>query len=284
MIFEHEIPAGSHLYFGESARHKRHIESTAAALLAEAGYEEIVTPYFSYQQHANFSDRRPLIRLNDADNHEVSLRADSTADVVRLITRRLGRSHGARKWFYIQPVFTFPTREQYQVGAEVIDGDFVDVTRTALDLMGALELAPILQVANIAIPRLLSERYGVPIEAIASMDIETILASGHPWIGSLVHVHTLEDLNDLSCYPDDIAEQLSLIAEAVRGIGREDVVISPLYFARLRYYDTLLFRLFEGNDLLATGGTYRIDTIAAAGFALYTDACIAQTSQKDIHG
>jgi len=171
MIFEHEIPAGSHLYFGASARYKRRIESTAAALLAGAGYEEIVTPYFSYQQHAHFSDRRPLIRLNDADNHEVSLRADSTADAVRLITRRLGRRHGARKWFYIQPVFTFPTREQYQVGAEVIEGDFVAVTRTALELTDSLELAPILQVANIAIPRLLSERYGVPIEAIASSEI-----------------------------------------------------------------------------------------------------------------
>jgi ATP phosphoribosyltransferase regulatory subunit HisZ len=284
MIFEHEIPSGSHLYFGQSAQIKRTIETTAASLLAEEGYEEIVTPLFSYQQHESFTDRRPLIRLNDADNHEVSLRADSTADVVRLITRRLGRTHTANRWFYIQPVFAFPTREQYQVGAEVIDGDFVEVTRTASRLIDALGYAPLLQIANIAIPRLLSERYGVALSDIEAMHIEAILASGHPWIESLVRIHNIEDLEDLSSYPGDIAQELAKIADAARTIERDNVVISPLYFARLRYYDALVFRMIADNAVLATGGTYRVDTIEAAGFALYTDACITQTLQKETHG
>ncbi len=284
MVFEHEIPGGSHLYFGASAQVKRRIETEAAAELASAGYSEIVTPLFSYQQHANFDDRRPLIRLNDADNHEISLRADSTADVVRLITRRLGRTHTTRKWFYIQPVFTFPTTEQYQVGAEAIDGTFADAARTALQVVERLALTPRVQIANIAIPRLLAERYGVALDDIAAMHIEAILAAGHPWIASLVRIHALDDLEDLSPYPEDIAAELSKIAEAAREIGRRDAIISPLYYARLRYYDALLFRLTAGTALLATGGTYRIDTIQAAGFALYTDACITQTLQKDPHG
>jgi ATP phosphoribosyltransferase regulatory subunit HisZ len=283
MVFEHEIPGGSHLYFGQSAKVKRAIETTAATLLAEEGYEEIVTPLFSYQQHESFADRRPLIRLNDADNHEVSLRADSTADVVRLITKRLGRTHITNRWFYIQPVFTFPTHEQYQVGAEMVGGDFIDVTRTALRLIDALGHNPLLQIANIAIPRLLSEHYGVALEDIETMHIDAILASGYSWMDTLVRIHTVDDLEDLSCYPDDIAEELGKIAEAAQGLKRENVVISPLYFARLRYYDALLFRMLLGNDLLATGGTYRIDSIHAAGFALYTDACITQTLQKDTH-
>jgi len=284
MVFEHEIPAGSHLYFGRSARIKRRIETEAAALLSDQGYEEIVTPLFSYQQHESFADRRPLIRLNDADNHEVSLRADSTADVVRIVTRRLGRSRTGKKWFYIQPVFTFPTREQYQVGAEVIDGDFVDVSLMARELIARLGLSPIVQIANIAIPRLLSEHYGVALEAIESMNIEAILASGHPWMESLVRIHHLSDFDDLSRYPDEIAAELHVIAEAVRRIGEDNAVISPLYYARLRYYDTLMFRMFEDNTLLATGGAYRVETVQAAGFALYTDACVTQILQKDIHG
>jgi len=284
MVFEHEIPGGSHLYFGASARIKRRIETRAAEQLAAAGYEEIVTPLFSYQQHRSFADRRPLIRLNDADNHEVSLRADSTADVVRLITRRLGRAHAAHKWFYIQPVFTFPTTEQYQVGAEAIGGDFVEVTRTALELVEALELSPLVQIANIAIPRLLAERYGIAIEEIEAMHIDAILASGLPWIEALVRIHAPSDLDDLTRYPEDIAAELGRIAEAVRRLGRTDVVISPLYFARLRYYDALLFRMTADNDVLATGGTYRVENIDAAGFALYTDACITHTLPKDTHG
>ncbi len=284
MIFAHEIPAGSHLYSGEAARTKRTIESRAAEVLSAQGYEEIVTPLFSYQQHENFADRRPLIRLNDADNHEVSLRADSTADVVRIVTRRLGRSTQTKKWFYIQPVFTFPTTEQYQVGAEVIDGEFVDVTRTALALMETLDLHPLVQIANMAIPKLLSEKYGVALEAIEMMHLDTILASGHPWIESLVHIQHPRDVQNLSLYPADLAAELSRMVEAAGALEREDILFSPLYFARLRYYDALVFRLFADNTVLATGGTYTVDETNAAGFALYTDACITQILQKDTHG
>ena len=53
------------------------------------------------------------------------------------------------------------------------------------------------------------------------------------------------------------------------------MVISPLYYAKMRYYDSLTFRMFEGNSLLAMGGIYNIDGIEAAGFALYTDECVS---------
>jgi histidyl-tRNA synthetase len=282
MIFAHEIPSGSRLYFGESARLKRSIESKAADLLSAEGYEEIVTPLFSHQQHESFADRRPLIRLNDEYNHEVSLRADSTADVVRIVTKRLGRINGSRKWFYIQPVFTFPTTEQYQIGAEVIGGDFVEVARMAGDLLSEMDIEPVIQVANIAIPRLLSQKYGVEIEHIERMNIEQIISSQYSWIASLVRITTMDDIEDLSIYPDDIAAELSKMAQAVQAMA-QDVIISPLYYAKLRYYDTLVLRMFRDNSLLATGGTYQIDDIKASGFAIYTDACITQALQKDTH-
>ncbi|MEJ2488611.1 MAG: ATP phosphoribosyltransferase regulatory subunit, partial [Sulfurovaceae bacterium] len=103
MIFEHEIPSGSKLYFGKSAKIKREIEAKASTLLEELGFEEIVTPIFSYHQHDAFDDVSELIRLNDAGNHTVTLRADSTPDVFRIATKRLARSQENKKWFYIQP-------------------------------------------------------------------------------------------------------------------------------------------------------------------------------------
>ena len=51
MIYEHEIPTGSKLYFGESAKLKRSLEHAASTLFYEADFEEIVTPFFSYHQH-----------------------------------------------------------------------------------------------------------------------------------------------------------------------------------------------------------------------------------------
>jgi len=157
MIFEHEIPSGSRLYFGQSAKIKREIESIASETLETLGFEEIVTPLFSYHQHECFEDQKLLVRLNDAENHEVTLRADSTADVVRIVTKRLGRSTESKKWFYIQPTVTFPTKEQYQIGAEVIDGSFEEIAETTTTLLKQIGAEPVMQIANIRIPHLLNE-------------------------------------------------------------------------------------------------------------------------------
>ena len=60
MILEHEIPNGSKLYFGESAKVKRRIENIASEILDADGYEEIVTPIFSYHQHLASRMRKNL--------------------------------------------------------------------------------------------------------------------------------------------------------------------------------------------------------------------------------
>ena len=274
MVYAHEIPAGSRLYFGKSAAIKRDIEATAARMLSEAGYEEIVTPYFSYHQHESFDDTRELVRLNDEENHEVSLRADSTADVIRIVTKRLGRSSEAKKWFYIQPVLSYPTKESYQVGAETIGGAFAETAADSVKLVRMLDLKPVMQLSNMRIPQLLMQRYGTDASALRSMHISTLLETA-PWMHKLVAVDSPEDLKDLSDYPDDIAAELDALRRAAEAIGDAAVVIAPLYFAKLRYYDALLFRMIEGNRVIAMGGSYRIDDIEASGFALYTDECIA---------
>lgn len=280
MIFEHEIPSGSRLYFGDSAKIKRRIEAVASQTLESLGFEEIVTPLFSYHQHDAFDEMTPLVRLNDASNHEVTLRADSTTDVVRIVTKRLGRSTGSKKWFYIQPIVTFATKEQYQIGAEIINGDFVEVAQTTATLLQKMEETPIMQISNIRIPHLLNEKYGVSLEVLKSMHIEQIMKAELPWIEQLVKMHRVEDLDDLGALPYDIREELEKIKEAVSRIEYPKVVISPLFYAKMRYYDSLTFRMFEGNALIATGGTYSIDGVEAAGFALYTDECIASKISK----
>jgi len=274
MIFEHEIPSGSKLYFGQSAKIKREIEFVSAEMLENLGFEEIVTPLFSYHQHESFDDKKPLVRLNDEQNHEVTLRADSTADVVRIVTKRLGRSTESKKWFYVQPTVTFPTQEQYQIGAEVIDGSFEEIVRTTIMLLGEIGAEPVMQVANIRIPHLLNEKYGVSLEVLKAMHVEQILQSDLPWIDQLVRLNSVEDLEDLNAFPDDIRAELEKIKAATQKVEYANMVISPLFYAKMRYYDSLTFRMFEGNSLLAMGGTYTIDGVEAAGFALYTDECI----------
>lgn len=274
MIFEHEIPSGSKLYFGDSAKLKRDIEYRASNLLYKEGFEEIVTPVFSYHQHDSFENQNPLIRLNDSNNHTVTLRADSTPDVVRIATKRLGRSMESKKWFYIQPVYLYPTKEQYQIGGEIIEGNFGDSLEVTLKLLKTLDINPMLQIANIRIPKLLSQKYGISLDILKSMQIETILKSEYKWIESLVTISTKDDLNDLSIYPDDIKEELVKIKKEAEKINYSNLIISPLFYAKMRYYDSLTFKMFIGNELLAMGGEYSIEELKAAGFAIYLDECI----------
>jgi hypothetical protein len=79
----------------------------------------------------------------------------------------------------------------------------------------------------------------------------------------------------LSAFPEDIAKELEKIKEAALEITYDNIVISPLYYDKMRYYESLIFKMFEANTLLATGGTYTVESTEAAGFALYTDECIA---------
>jgi len=281
MIFEHEIPSGSRLYFGKSAKLKREIEYVASQTLDGLGFEEIVTPLFSYHQHESFDDKKPLVRLNDEENHEVTLRADSTADVVRIVTKRLGRSTESKKWFYIQPTVTFPTKEQYQIGAEVIGGKFEKMAETTVSLLKQIGVEPVMQIANIRIPHLLNEKYGVSLEVLKSMHVEQIMDADLPWIEQLVRLNSVNDLNDLSAFPDDIKAELEKIKEATEKIEYDNMVISPLFYAKMRYYDSLTFRMFENNSLLAMGGIYTVDGVEAAGFALYTDECISNKMKRE---
>ena len=281
MIFEHEIPSGSKLYFGQSAKVKREIEFISAEMLENLGFEEIVTPIFSYHQQEAFEDKKPLLKLNDESNHEVTLRADSTSDVVRIVTKRLGRSSEAKKWFYIQPTLSFPTIEQYKIGGEIIDGNFEEIAKTTIMLLKEIEITPIMQISNIKIPHLLNEKYGVSLDSLKSMNIEKIMALDFEWIEPLVKMSKVSDLEDLSLFPEDIKIELEKIKEATSQVDYERMIISPLFYAKMRYYDSLLFRMFEENHLLAMGGIYKIDEIKASGFGLYTDECIINKMNRN---
>lgn len=274
MIFEHEIPTGSKLYFGNSAKIKREIEYKASNKLYELGFEEIVTPIFSYHQAEAFDTKTPLLRLSDNNNHEVTLRADSTLDVVRIVTKRLGRSTTSKKWFYIQPTLTFPTNEVYQIGAEILGGTFEEIVKTTISLLNEIENKPLVQIANIAIPHILHKNYGISLEVLKSINIEEIINSNIPWIDKLMSISKIEDLEDISIFPEDIANELLKIKSSAEKLEYQNIIISPLFYAKMRYYNELTFRIFEENNLLAMGGVYSVDNIKASGFALNIDECI----------
>lgn len=276
MIFEHEIPEGSKLYFGDSAKRKRHIEQVASEVLYSDGFEEIVTPLFSYHQDDSIADVKELVRINDRKNNKMSLRADSTIDVVRIITKRLGRNTAHRKWFYIQPIYRYPSTEQYQVGAEVIgESDLSVALNQSMEIFERLEVAPLLQISNIAIPNKLSKLLNIELDDFRHINIQKFLALDIEWVTKLVYLQHPEDVDAvIEIVPDEIKEELVKMKEMCAKIAYKNKVIAPLYYAKMLYYDELFFRVIEGNEIHARGGRYVNDDVTSVGFAIYTDTLI----------
>ncbi len=284
MIFEHEIPEGSKLYFAGTAAIKRFIENRASELLSNAGFEEIITPLFSYHQHQSICDERELIRLSDSENHSMSLRADSTIDVVRILGKRLGGNTEHKKWFYIQPVYRYPSIEQYQIGVEILgEPNLTIALKQATTLFKSLEIQPLLQISNINIPRLLSEMLDLELDDFRHVNIEKFLSLNIEWLTQLVYLEKFEDIEPLLLSaPEEICIELRKIKALCAGLEYPNVVIAPLYYAKMLYYDELFFRVIEENDVYAMGGRYRDEETISVGFAIYTDVLIEKLYQQGL--
>lgn len=283
MKLEHEIPSGAKLYFGKTAKIKREIEAVASEVLYKADYEELITPLFSYHQHLSIANEKELIRVNDMQNYQLTLRADSTIDVVRLLDKRLGRNTTHQKWFYIQPIYMYPSKEVYQIGAEYIgEKDLSKVLQSAVDIVKALGIKPLLQISNIRIPQLLSQELGIDLDDFRHINIQKLLDRNLDWLKALIYLDKLEDIDSvISLVPDLIKEELERMKELAQNINYDNFVIAPLYYAKMLYYDELYFRMIEGNDVYARGGRYANDDVTSVGFALYTDKIIEKLEGKE---
>ncbi|EDZ63424.1 ATP phosphoribosyltransferase regulatory subunit [Sulfurimonas gotlandica GD1] len=275
MILEHEIPNGSKLYFGKSAKAKRDIENIASDILDANGFEEIVTPLFSYHQHLSIADEKKLIKVNDAKNNSISIRADSTIDVVRIIEKRLGRNTQHRKWFYIQPVFTYPTTEQNQIGAEFMgEKKLSSVMNIANEILSKLDVKPLVQISNIKIPKILVGMFDeLTLDDFRHINIEKFLNLKVEWFEKLIYLQYVEQIDELlEIVPESIKIELLKMKELSVETAYDNTVLAPMYYAKMLYYDELYFRVIDKNEVYARGGRYKNEDLTSVGFAIYTDA------------
>lgn len=279
-VYEHEIPIGSRLYFGKSANLKRYIEQCASDMLNSEGFNEILTPFFSYHQHLSVSPNL-LLRFSDNVNHEISLRADSTVDVVRIVRARL-KDELNKKWFYIQPIFKYPSNEFYQIGAELIGQNdlFVSVELVSR-LLNELKFDAVLQLSNIEIPYTIARILELDMEIFEKGQIERILAQNIPWLSSLALLSSLKELEYVTqIVPNELKGPLVRLHDLVKSVNYKDIRIVPLYYSKMRYYDKLFFRFLSANSIVAGGGNYEIDGETSSGFAVYTDALIDKILER----
>jgi len=268
MIYSHDIPKGGKLYFGKSAKLKREIEAVSAEVFENNEFDEIVTPYFSYHQLEALKSKN-LIKLNDTQNRDLTLRGDSSIDIIRLVSKRL--KSNSKKWFYIQPVFRYPSIEIHQIGAEILEGNLDEVINLNKILMDKFNLIPTIQISNIKIVQLVKALTNIDDESLKKEKLEKF--SEIDWLKKLAYIHKKEDLNNLEFYPIEIKEELLKIKKIISNLDFE-VVIAPLFYAEFNYYNGLFYRFFVDNTLLSMGGEYEFQNLKAVGFSLYTDNII----------
>jgi len=273
MIFEHEIPNGSRLYFGNKAKAKRELEYKASTYLLENGFEEITTPLFSYSQYQSIDDEKELITLKDNTNHTLAIRADSTLDVVRIITKRLGRTTEHKKWFYIQPVFSYPSNETYQIGVEWIEYDNVsDVINLNCNLLSSLNIDAMVQISNIKIALIISKEFNIDINLFKNGEIGTLFSLNIDWLTKLIEVQEIKDLeNILDILPEVLKDEAKKLIDIVNKVKYKNITLSPIYYSKMKYYDNIYYRVLNDKTTIARGGGYKSNGVNSLGFALYTD-------------
>ncbi|TLD87064.1 MULTISPECIES: ATP phosphoribosyltransferase regulatory subunit [Helicobacter] len=275
MILEHELPQGSKLYFDTSAKLKRDIESCAINAFYENDYKEIVTPTFTFLEHQDDILNRGLVRLNSESNHQIGLRYDTTFEAMRIVTKHIAHTSEHKKWFYIQPVFSYPTTEIHQIGAEHLGGEsLAPVMCLGVHILQELGLKPYLQISNMKIPLLCAKHSGVDIEVFASQDVGKLLQM-EGYVADLVHIKTKEDVqNAINNAPVFLRGELERLLECASYCEYEKSIFSPLASSPTSYYKDLFFRMFLGNATLLQGGKYIVGDQSSCGFAIYTDEVV----------
>ena len=276
MLMEHEIPEGSKLYFGEIAKTKRKIENLASEIFEKNQFQEIVLPTFSYHQLKSIASEQ-LIHLTDRNNHPMNLRADSTIDLSKILLKRIGKNNKNSRWFYIQPIYRYPSSEQYQIGAEKIGNtDLNEILKINIDIFSTLNFFPLLQLSNIAIPKLISEKLNISIQLFQNIEIKKLLELKIDWLTKLIYLEKVEEIQDiLKDLPDFLKDEVLAIQELAQNIKYKDVRVAPLYYTKMDYYDNLIFKFIGDNRVFARGGRYSIDEISSVGFSIYTDEVLS---------
>lgn len=281
MIQAYEIPKGTNLYFGKTASQKRQIENLCADFLSQNGFQEILTPFFSHHQTL---DPKELINLSDDKNHPMALRADSTLELVRIVEQRLSRTTLNQKWFYIQPVFNYPSIEINQIGAEWIGADlgekgFSYMLDLVANLLEKLGIKACLQVGNLALPKIVAKELNLPLDLMINHELDELEKLQISWLSELIKASNSKDLQVIKA-PSSVKAEIKRLIDIYDTIKWADKTISPLYYTKLQYYDNLFFRFIKNTNKYAMGGAYKTGSNQnAVGFALYTDDILRGTNK-----
>jgi ATP phosphoribosyltransferase regulatory subunit len=307
------LPTGVAAIFFEEARQRRRLETLLVDRLEAAGFGEVVLPVLDYldpyEQMLSGRSRSELYRFIDRDGALLSLRADFTPLLARLISPRLASLDLPLRLFYRGDVLRYQEaragreRELFQVGAELLGLPGEEAERAALDrfidlLMAATD-QPLRVVVGFAgaLDALLLAHAGADGagQLVASVGrrerqavrgvppLLDVVASGVPTdVGALGNA-AAERLTRVQAMIAELAERYPGVSLEIDLAEFADQALDPAlgkWVGPRAYYDGLVFRAFAGSAGLPVGSGGRYDGlfqalggdgITAAGFSIGVD-------------
>jgi hypothetical protein len=158
------------------------------------------------------------------------------------------------------------------------------VLKIAVEILHKLEVKPLVQISNIRIPKLLVEMFDeLSLDDFKHTNIDKFLNLEVEWLKKLVYLqytHQVEEL--LSLVPESIKIELVKMQELAQEASSKNIVLAPMYYAQMLYYDEVFFRMIDKNEVYARGGRYTSSEINSVGFAIYTDALCEKIVLNDV--
>ncbi len=237
------IPVGMSTILPDAARRIRRLEDTLLAVLAKAGYDEIILPLFEYFDVLAPGLEPELIEkcyqlVDRTTGRLMLLRPDATAQIARTVAMGMMGTRLPLRLCYRTSVFRYERehagrdREIFQVGAELIGVDGVAGDAEGLTLL---------------------------LECLTQVGLSSFkVAVGHVGFFTALLVRVYE--------PIDSSRQASVLID----LGE---------FRGFEYYDGIVFDVFAPGIGAELGGGGRYDhlmgrfgrTAASTGFALDVD-------------
>ena len=140
------------------------------------------------------------------------------------------------------------------------------------NILKALQIEPILQISNINIPKLVATELNIDLDLLKNGEIASLFKLNCDWLNKLIKVKDIESLeNAIDIVPANIKKELEKLLQNAKEVEYSNIIIAPLYYGSLRYYDDIYYRVINNNLTLCKGGMYSSEGMSSLGFALYTD-------------
>jgi ATP phosphoribosyltransferase regulatory subunit len=304
-----ELPVGVAALFGDEARRRRELEERLARELAASDYQEVILPILDFADPYGPllppSSRGELYRFSDRDGELLTLRADFTPMLARLLATRLEAFELPARLFYRGDVVRYQEnrvgrhRELFQLGAELLGapgpaaeaealGLFLRLLagvagsrpRVVLGLAGALDELLLACPEPVELARAIARRER-SVARRAGRALLEVVEEGVPRNPAALG-RCAPRLEALEALRERLAAEAPGIGLTVDLAEFAQVSRDPALEAGAgarAYYDGVVFRAYVGPAAVPVGGGGRYDRlfrelgapVAAVGFSLGLD-------------